>query len=109
MINKENFINVLKAIKEQREIDYKATNALDLIFEDVIGGFYRNEILFSAIEKLLENEFKDIGGWIGYFIYDLDFGKDWVEDSCIENDGTIIDISTSEKLYDFLIGNINEK
>jgi len=104
-MNKENFVKIINAIKEQREIDRKATEALDSIFIDVIGGFYDNETLFSVIENYLVEHFKDESGWIEYFIYDLDFGKDWKEDSCSEEDGTIIDISTIEKLYDFLVLN----
>lgn len=105
MINKENFVKIINAIQEQREIDRKATEALDSIFIDVVGGFYDNETLFSVIENYLVDTFKDEGGWLGYFIYDLDFGKDWKDDCCSESDGTIIDISTVEKLYDFLVLN----
>lgn len=106
MITKDNFVTLVGAIKVQREIDHKATDALQSIFTDVIGGFYNNNILYSAIESYLMIEFDDIGEWIIYFIYDLEFGILWAEDSCSEKDGTVIDISTTEKLYDFLIKNM---
>jgi len=107
MITKDNFIKLIDAMREQREIDNKATDALQSIFEDVIGGFYNNETLFSAIELYLLKELNDEAEWLLYFIYDLEFGIAWAEDSCSEKDGTVIDISTTDKLYDFLIRNIN--
>ncbi len=108
MITKDNFIKLMDAMKEQREIDEKATEALQDIFEDVFGGFYNNETLFSAIELYLLDIFDDIGEWILYYIYDLDWGVTWSKGCCSEKDSTDIDISTAEKLYDFLIRNIEE-
>lgn len=59
----------------------------------------------DIVIKLLENMFHD-GDTISWWIYDLDYGTKY-EDGCItENDGTIIDLSTPEKLYDYLIKNI---
>ncbi len=109
MITKDNFIVLMDAMKEQRAIDEKATESLQDIFEDVIGGFYNNETLFSAIELFLMNEFDDIGEWILYYIYDLNWGIFWTKDTCSEKDGTVIDISTTDKLYDFLIKSMNDE
>lgn len=41
------------------------------------------------------------GNDIEYFIYDLAFGKNWKPDSLTIN-GTSIDISTAERLYDYI-------
>ena len=103
MITKDSFIALMGAMKVQREIDHKATEALQDIFTDVVGGFYNDETLYSAIELFLMAEFDDIGEWIIYYIYDLEFGVLWEKDCCSEKDGTIIDISTADKLYDFLV------
>ena len=108
VIQKDEFVALMTAMKEQRKIDNKATDHLQEIFIDVIGGFYPNDILFTAIETFLRNSFHDEGDWILYFIYDLADGSEWKEDSCTEKDGTTIDLSTVEKLYDFLIRNMNE-
>jgi len=108
MISKKNFIKLMAAMKKQTMIDEKATDHLQQIFDDVIGGFYNNETLYSAMREYLIEIFKDTGGWIEYFIYDLSWGTCWTEDSCSEKNGEIINISTIEKLYDFLIKNMEK-
>lgn len=40
---------------------------------------------------------------ISYFIYELEFGKDWEPGMIIDQYGNSIDHSTAEKLYDFLV------
>ena len=102
-MKRENFITIIEGIKEQNEFDHKATKALDIIFEDVIGGFYKNHFIINAINKMLKNEFNDIGDWIGYFIYELDYGEKWTKTTASRKDGSMIDISTINKLYDFLM------
>ena len=42
------------------------------------------------------------GDIISWWIYDLEYGTEY-KDGCItEEDGTIIDVSTAGKLYDYL-------
>ncbi len=106
MITKDEFIKFLNAIKQQEEHDQKFSENLEKSFID-FQGWYDNSFLFDTIDSFLRNEMQDIGGWIDYFRFDLEFGSKWTKDSCSEKDGTIIDISTLDKLYDFLIRNMN--
>jgi hypothetical protein len=58
----------------------------------------------SSIRNFLQEEFLDTDDWIGYFINDLNFGNDLTLMKDNKNsDGTLIDISTIEKLYEFLL------
>ena len=101
-MKKEVFIKIIEGIKAQREYDRKMSEKLSDIFID-FDGWYNTDVVITPIEDALEEEFDDKGEMISYFMYDLDFGENWTRDSCSEKDGTIIDISTSDKLYDYLM------
>ena len=51
----------------------------------------------------------DTGGWISYFIYELEYGEKYRDGSVVDGDGTNIDISDIDKLYDFLESEKNKK
>ena len=53
--------------------------------------------------KVLEATMHDESDWIRYFLYEGNYGEDLKSDSVSEADGTPIDITTPEKLYDFLV------
>ncbi len=56
----------------------------------------------GIVVKLLEKLLQDRGGNISYFIYELDYGREYREGCVSDNNGNI-DISTPEKLYDLLM------
>ena len=56
----------------------------------------------GIVVKLLEKLMRDSFGNISYFIYELDYGREYQE-GCVSDKNGNIDISTSEKLYDFLM------
>lgn len=48
------------------------------------------------------------GNALEYFIYDLNFGKYYTEGCFTEADDTPIDISTIEKLYDYIVSEVDK-
>ena len=56
----------------------------------------------GIVIKMLEKMMKDKNENISYFIYKLNYGKEYQE-GCIYDDEGNIDISTAEKLYDYLM------
>ena len=104
-MTKEKFIKIINEIKKLHE------------FEDELYALNRKynydmDITFPTLEDivvtLLEEVFQctideHVGSDISYFIYDLDFGKDWKPGSITDKDGNDIDHSTAEKLYDYLV------
>ena len=56
----------------------------------------------GIVVKLLEKLMQDSIGNISYFIYELDYGREYQE-GCISDKSGNIDISTPEKLYDYLV------
>lgn len=60
----------------------------------------------DQVVDVLTYIFNDEGNWISYWMFERDFGRDW-HDGCVTNsDGTDIDLSTVQKLYDFLVQNM---
>ena len=66
----------------------------------------------SIVLDLLKFIFNDIYDNISYFVYELDYGRKYTPDSItyIDENGNnaTVDLSTEEKLYDYLIANMKE-
>ena len=110
MINKDKFINILERLKATddtvKQINDILYNCRDTVEADFTSGSSMMICHEDLVIELLENMFDT--DMISYFIYELDYGKKYI-DGCVQNsDGSIIDISTSEKLYDYLLEESNE-
>jgi len=57
----------------------------------------------DALLKLLEYVMEDNTDLIGYFCYELNFGRDWREGCITDADGKDVRLSTIEELYKELI------
>ena len=100
MLSKELFVKTINELKDFDEVSNKVSNYLKKYFLD----FNITPLFFEElIVELLENSMNDKYEWISYYIYELDYGKSFKMGYVTEEDGTEIDISTPEKLYDFLI------
>ncbi len=111
MLSKEEFVNIIDTLRKYDEREEKLCKAMNEISPDFIVDFYPLSEYKTIIIRLLEKEMNAeqldevYGSDIQYFIYDLDYGIKWKPDSIIGKDGTSIDISTAEKLYDYLLAN----
>lgn len=112
-LTKEQFVEYVGCIKKTCDKDDMLSEAIEKACNDDcrVIGLYGAEC--SAMVDLLslamglEVGTRD-GNEIEYFIYDLNFGKDYNEGSLTEMDGTPIDISTAEKLYDYIVSEVEE-
>ena len=108
-MTKELFIATINSIKKQIEIDRKNSSMLQKMFpDDSIYCGYNNKELFNALNKILKESMKDEYDWIDYFMYGLDFGKKYYNGCVLDRDKSIINLSTAENLYEFLIKTYNE-
>ena len=57
-------------------------------------------MIFSVLQEVFKDEEND---WIGYYIYELDFGEKWHEGKVTDKDGIDIPLKNAESLYDILI------
>ena len=108
-MNKELFVSTINSIKKQIEIDRKNSSMLQEMFpDDSIYCGYNNSELFNALNKILKESMKDEYDWIDYFMYELDFGEKYYDGCVLDKDKSIINLSTAENLYEFLIKNYGE-
>ena len=103
MISKKQFCDIMHKLETHRaKID---------VLEDVLGVILEmdslEDIVVDLLNKTMElRETEEYGTDIDFFVYELDFGNEWDENSLIV-DGKPIDISTPEKLYDYLISSLS--
>lgn len=77
-ISKELFIESINEIEKQLIHDRNCNKAFQTILpNDYVSG-YDNNLILNQLIKLLKSSVGDEYGWIDYFIYDLDFGRDYV-------------------------------
>ena len=101
MISKELFVETINFMKERNNAVDRINRELSTEFEyNTFYPYFRYE---EMLVKVLETTMHDEGDWIRYFLYEGNYGEDLKPDSVSEADGTPIDITTSEKLYDFLV------
>lgn len=114
MISKEQFVTIISKMKAAddfvNEINDKARQLRGTL-DDTFVDFFDGNSLFVAhsdiVVQLLENMFND-NDMISYWINELNYGRDYKDGYIQDCDGNNIDISTVEKLYDYLVGEMGE-
>lgn len=111
MIPRKIFKNVMSFIQERKSAENKLTEAFSEEFVDC--DFFPYVRYETEVVKLLGNLMGDESDWISYFIYELDFGRNYKEGDVTERDVNgkeiIIPMGTVDDLYDVLIQNIARK
>lgn len=109
MITREEFIDIIEKLKEVNDFVYETNDKARKLNDAIISDFFNASSLSISHEnivvELLENMFndKDIIGW---WLYELDYGREYKKGCFQDGKGKNIDISTSGKLYDYLIKNM---
>lgn len=108
MIDKDKFCKGLSKAKDIRKIQddiYNLGNASDpsalfnLDFPTMIDDYI----------EMLEIVMNDRNHWISWWCFDLEFGAKYRDGCVLDYDGKNIDLSTAEKLYDFLLSDLSEE
>lgn len=97
MLPKVVFFDHIEALKEFS----KMINAV----HEVTGGgidLCNLNTLEGNVVDLLEFAMDDQGDWISYWLWELEFGEKY-KPGCVTDNGVDVDLSTAEKLYDFLV------
>lgn len=112
MISKQLFVKYINCIQEKDNMANEINKILIKYNQrDLLDGYdLINNDFIDIIVELLDKNFDDNCDWVDYFIYELDYGnKYWTDDGrfcsdlILDENDQPIDISTPEKLYDFLI------
>lgn len=113
MITKQEFVNIINRLRNYNDLQ----NKIDELFENNIDN---QEMDFmnagsicigheTIVVKLLENMFNDRGNWISWWLYEQDYGRSVrIDDVFNEEIGKFVDLTTPEKLYDYLIEEMEE-
>lgn len=105
-LTKREFVDILNRLREATELVDKVEELFRDSRENLECDFCNGAGLQISHEgivvKLLEKLMQDTFGNVSYFIYGLDYGREYQE-GCISDKNGNIDISTPEKLYDFLM------
>lgn len=113
IISKEKFVEYINFIKSLDDKESKLQDGLQACFgkENVGCIFVFNEVVPKMIEMLCDlmgiecNSDPYVGDEIHYFIYDLNFGEDDKAKEAIDDGNKVYDLSTAEKLYDYILEN----
>lgn len=111
MISKEKFVEIINRLRNYNYLQ----NKIDDLFRDNIDN---KEMDFvnagsicigheSVVVYLLERMFDT--DMISYFIYELDYGKKYKAGCVLDENMNEIDLSTPEKLYDYLVQDIESE
>jgi hypothetical protein len=104
MISYEKFSNYLAKLQKDYEYMDKVTDILNTdMFYDNLG----NSI--DVAVDLLRTVMHDTGDWIGYWIYELDFGRKYKSGDVIDVNGVSVPFYSARELYDYLCNCVNSK
>jgi len=99
-ISKEDFCKAINRLKESQDQLIEIDRVLGAVCN--LGDL--SDTVIKLLEKLTDAYINDqFGSDISYFCWELDFGRNWTPDSITDMDDNPIDISTPEKLYDYLV------
>ena len=100
-ISKEDFCKYIKHMQTAWDAD----SAVNKIARDSNSEFLGSDLSYLMIdvcellEKLFNTDYEDVS----YFCINADFGRGWHHGMVTDADGNDIDLSTAEKLYDYLV------
>lgn len=104
MIDKVKFVDIINDLMEVNDFVNETNDKAKRLNDAIISDFFNAQSLSISHEnivvELLKNMFND-SDLIDWWIYELDYGRNFKMGDLIDN-GVEIDLSTPEKLYDYL-------
>jgi len=109
MITKKQFVKIINKLKKVNDFVNKTNDEARELDDAIISDFFNAQSLSISHEnivvELLENMFNDTD-LISWWLYERDYGRE--EGTVIWEDDKEIDLSTAEKLYDYLIKELSQ-
>ena len=105
MISKKEFVEIIERLKNYNDLQDKIDDLFKSNIDNKEMDFMNAGSICigheTIVVKLLENIFND-KDTISWWLYECNYGRDFSLGD-LEVDGIEIDLSTAEKLYDYLI------
>lgn len=106
MISRNEFIKIIDRLRETNdfvnEVNDKSRNLRDSIMSDFFNASSLSISFEDIVVNLLEDMF-DGTDMISWWLYDLDYGREYKRGCIKDCNGKNINVSDSGKLYDYLI------
>ena len=101
MISKKTFVDTINSmvkltVMEEEIRDIYRKNNIEMCGGDVYWEYE------GIISNLLSEAMEDVDEWVIWWIYERDYGRDITPKSVSYSEKEYIDLTTPEKLYDFL-------
>ena len=111
LITKEEFVDIINRLRESSNLVDKVDTLFRESRENVECDFCNAAGLQISHEpivvNLLQKMMRDKGEDISYFIYELDYGRDYMH-GCVTDSNGIVDMGTPEALYELLVHQIGK-
>lgn len=108
MIRKKEFVEIIERLKNYNDLQDKIDDLFKSNIDNKEMDFMNAGSICigheSVVVELLENMFDT--DMISHWIYELDYGERYEEGRVLDENMNNIDISTEEKLYDYLVQDI---
>lgn len=116
-MTRELFISSIEALEKQMKYDIELSERLGKVYENAFEAnlMYNNEILSEALLNILKEEMNDKEkdkygyGWINWFCYETNFGKENFRIKAYDKNKEEIKMENAGDLYDFLVKENNLK
>lgn len=111
MITKQEFVNIINRLRSYNDLQDKIDDLFKENIDNKEADFMNAGSICigheTIVVKLLENMFND-KGTISWWLYECNYGRDFSLGD-LEVNGVEIDLSTVEKLYDYLVQDIESE
>ena len=100
MISKRTFVDTINKIVKYADMNDKITS----IYRENDVDYYPSQYFDyeEMVVRLLSEVMDDRQDWIGWWLYDMNYGNEVELKSASYSEKEYIDLTTPEKLYDFL-------
>ena len=115
IISKEEFVDIIEKLKKRQDFVNETNKKVkelndammyDFDFFDATSLYIaHDDIVINLLRAMFNLQDDDVLDW---WIYEQDFGRTYKDGDITEADGTIIDLSTAEKLYDYIRAYVEE-
>ena len=114
LISREEFVKCIDRLREATDLVDKIDDIMRESRDNIKNDFMNaaslqithEQIVIDLLEKLTHDD--EIYSDISYFIYELDYGREYKPGMIKDNDGNELDFSTAGNLYDYLSKNYVE-
>lgn len=101
-LTKDEFVEFMDRLEELHKHDLEIT----VFFQDKLHCLpetpydYMETLFLDTLEKIMG----DTESWIGYYVYEMDFGANCTEGCITDKDGKSIPLYSASDLYNLLVG-----